>query len=372
MKRYCKDLVLDYEFVWKAFDNWAGSQSGKKNLWRVYKMYGTPKRLCRIVLEELETNQYVRSSFRMHYEKETNGKLRYIAQLNVKDQLYDYIVITALDDFFSDKIGATQVASTKGKGPLYGAKLASRYCKDSQYYIHADIKKCYESIDQVRLYTHICRYIANETITMLLYTIILAYLDNPLRLNYQAGLPIGSALSLKLAQWVISCGYHEIEPMATYRRGKRIRSFNHQLWYADDLYLFGNSKKQLRRVMEHLDGYFQTNFRIHFKSWKIAQVYSEPVDIAGYVVHHEALTLRGKTYLRIRRATNRFMQNASVLTARTICSYHGQLLHINSIKARRNNAFDISFLRARTIVSDHSRRANNYGGTCYDELCYAT
>lgn len=364
MKTYCRNLEINYDFVWRAYEAWLSSESGHKNAWRVLRQYGSEHNFVMDVTYAIQHRTYDLTPLRFHNEKEANGKLRRIAQLSIKDQLLDYVVITALDPLFKAKIGDTQVASIKGKGPGYGVKLVKRYCQDSTYYIHADIKKCYEYTNTDKLYANITRFIRNDVITTLLLVILSRQDEIQNRFMAIPGLAIGSPLSLKLAQFAISCGYHYIEDFAYYRRGKRIRMFKHQVWYADDLYIFGDSKKHLRYTVEKLNEYFQHNFDFFFKPYKVAKVYSEPVDIAGFVIHETSVTIRDKTYLRIRRAHRRYAKQPTLRNARTVCSYHGQLIHSNSIHARWANQYDAIFKRASAMVSDYDKKVNRIGQNC--------
>lgn len=372
MKTYCRNLVVDYDFVWQAYENWLASESGHKNAWRVFDEYGSEENFVSDVTYTILNRKYDLHPFRFHNEKEANGKMRRIAQLTIKDQLLDYVVITALEPLFNAKFGGTQVASVKGKGPRWAVKLAKRYCQDSRYYIHADIKKCYESINVQKLYANINKYIGNEIISTLLLVILYRSDEFHDWEIIKPGLVIGSALSLKLAQYAISCGYHYIEEFAYSRRGKRIRAFKHQLWYADDLYIFGDSKRCLRQIVKALNAYFMQNFDIQFKSWKVSMAYSEPVDVAGYVIRENGVTLRGKTYLRIRRAHHRFARRRTLRNARTVCSYHGQLIHTNSIDARWRNGYDMIFDQAKAMVSDYDKKVNRIVRNCPDAVCYTT
>lgn len=372
VKTYCKKLTIDEEFVLKAYLNWLDSGSGHKNRWRVWEEYGSPQNFIRDIVDMIRNRKYELTPYRFHTEKESNGKVRRIAQLSIKDQLLDYVVITALDDFFAAKLGGTQVASVKGGGPLRAVSLVKRYCKNTTNYIHADIKKCYENINVSKLYVRIVKYIANEDIKTLLYVILHRYGEfAPLLTSMTHGLAIGSALSLKLAQWVISCGYHFIEGMHVRRRGKRIRMFEHQVWYADDLYIFGNSKKNLRGVVRRLDQYLYNNFGIWFKPYKVAKVYAEPVDIAGYVIWPNGISIRGKTFLRIRRAYVRFHRNPTLKNARTVCSYWGNLRHSSSAPLIFKDKLDNTFNRARAKVSRYDKKVNRNGQLSTNSVVYS-
>lgn len=357
MKSYCKNFEVTEDLVWRGYSEWSCSESGHKNSWRVFAEYGSIDALVHEIYTEIKSRRLTLRIMRFHTEREPNGKVRVIGQESVKQQVCDYICIVALSKMFNDKIGYYQIASIKGKGPLFGARKVQKWLKDSKYYIHADIKKCYQSIQLAPLLNYIYkRTKCNEELFYLLLTLFDTYERCDSDNRRMVGLAIGSALSLKLSQLVISNFYHLIEEQYYLRRGKRVRSYTHQIWYADDLYLFGNSKKELRRVISIVSIFMKQAYGVEFKPWKIARCDSEPVDIAGYVVRKDRITIRDKTYLRIRRAYARFSKCPSIHNARTVCSYWGQLKHTSSRKAIEKNNYYCIFSNAKEIVRAHERR----------------
>lgn len=279
-----------------------------------------------------------------HDEIERNGKVRHIGQESVKQQIADYIVLVALEDFINAKVGFYQVASVKGKGPLFAAKTVQKWVReDNLCYVHGDIKKCYESIPICIVYHLLEKYIKSTDIMYLLKKILLTY-DN--------GLGIGSALSLKLSQVILSYAYHYIERIGfRYRRGKKIRLIVHQIWYADDFYLFSRNPGYLYRVMKSLTKWLKLRIRLTAKSWKICWAYCEPVDIAGFVVRDDRITIRAKIYRRIRRAYMKYNRQSTIKKAKTVCSYWGYLKNTSSRKAIVKNNYYKIFERARLSLS---------------------
>ena len=191
MKSYCKGLRVTHELVYQAYEEWLKSESGHKNYWRIEKQYGNIDVLADELVYEVETRTILFDPIEYHDEVERNGKIRHIGQESVKQQIADYIVLVALDDLINAKVGFYQVASVKGKGPLFAAKTVRKWVKEDNYcYVHGDIKKCYESIKTCFVYTVMSKYVKSKDIMYLLKKILT---------TYSKGLGIGSALSLKLS-----------------------------------------------------------------------------------------------------------------------------------------------------------------------------
>lgn len=122
MKSYCKGLTVTHELVFQAYYEWLKSESGHKNHWRVEKEYGTINNLVNEIVIEVRDRNISFKPITYHDEIERNGKVRHIGQESVKQQLADYVVLVALEDFINARVGFYQVASVKGKGPLFAAK----------------------------------------------------------------------------------------------------------------------------------------------------------------------------------------------------------------------------------------------------------
>lgn len=353
MKSYCKGLVVDEELVLAAYKNWLKSDSGRKNNWRIEDEYGSIHNLVAEIVYEVEMRSLQLRPIRYYFSTErANGKVRLIGQQSVKQQILDYILVTALEPMLTAKIGFYQVASIPRKGPIFGAKKVQKWLYDSSYWIHADIRKCYESIPHYVVINIFEKYVKSDD---------LLYICRSVLKTYGVGLDIGSFFSLKMAQLVISFGYHYLESLHKTRRGTNIPLITHQIWYADDLYIFSNDKRNLKMAMHNLSSYFKNEFGIEFKGWKVCMIDDdEPVDIAGYVCRKDRITLRANLYLRIRKAYTRYERNPTIKNARTVCSYWGYLKHSDSRKAIKKNGYDAIFRKARQQVSKYDKKVNDH------------
>lgn len=345
MKSYCKGLRITHELVMEAYEEWLKSESGHKNAWRIEKEYGDIIPLVEELVYEIERRNLHFKPITYHDELERNGKVRHIGQESVKQQIADYIILVALKDFINAKVGFYQVSSVKGKGPLFAAKTVQKWVRKdcNMCYVHGDIRKCYESIPID---------IVMGVLEIYVKSLDILYLAKIILSTYDHGLGIGSALSLKLSQVVLSFAYHYIENRSfNTRRNKKIRVILHQIWYADDFYIFARNPRGLFRIMQSLIKWFRRNLQLEVKPWKICWVKCEPVDIAGYVVREDSITIRAKIYKRIRRAYLNYNEQPTLKKAKTVCSYWGYLKNTSSRKAiTKNNYYEI-FNRARRMIS---------------------
>ena len=165
---------------------------------------------------------------RYRHREPTNGKLRIIGVESVKQQICDYVAIEALSGLLRSKVGFWQVSSVKGKGQLMAANAVSRWVQEGGYFVHLDVRKCYPSIKVDVIMRMLRRYVRSPDVL---------YLCETLLETYGGGLEIGSYFSLRMAQFVLSFGYHAVEDMRKVRRGRSVPMVAHQLWYADDLSL---------------------------------------------------------------------------------------------------------------------------------------
>lgn len=350
MKSYCKRFKVTKQFIISAYENWKLADSGRDNAWRVDKQYGGIDNLADEILNEIETRtlQFEPIVYTDRLEA-GNGKIRHIGQQSAKQQICDYIFITAVEEFLNKRIGFYQVASIKNKGPVFAAKMVKRWVQEGGYWTHMDIHHCYQSMDQGVILGILSKYIKSKE---------LIYIAETLMSTYEEGLNIGSYFSLKISQLVLSFGYHFLEDRHYVRRGRKIKSLSHQIWYADDIYLFSRNKRELQRMARSLSSYLGFHFHLHVKPWQVSMCYKEPPDIAGYVCKLYATTIRKKTYLRIRRAYRSYSKSPSLRKARRACSYWGYLKHSDSKKAMKVNNYKVLTRSAKKYVSRYDRRTN--------------
>lgn len=344
MRTYCKGLEIRQSDVWLAYDAWLKAPAGRKNSWRIDEEHGSAQALMQeIACEIRERRLRLRPIKRYVHREPTNGKLRTIGVESVKQQICDYVAVTALAPLLEARIGFWQVSSIKGKGQLMAAHAMRRWAHQGGYYVHLDVRKCYPSISGALVIRIIRKYVKSSDII---------YLCETLLSTYDGGLEIGSFFSLRMAQLVLSFGYHEVESMHKTRRGASKALVAHQLWYADDVFLFSQDKRDLRSAARKLQRYLDDELGLMVKPWKVCRIGDdEPIDALGYTVRPSRTTIRANIFLRACRAFRAFRRRRTLTSARRVTSYWGYFRHSDSFSVVMRNGFDNVMRHARRMIS---------------------
>lgn len=282
--------------------------------------YGSVASLLAEIEDEILHRSLTFQPIRRHWYREpTNGKLRLIG-----------------------------VESVKGKGQTMAANAVSRWSQEGGYFVHLDIRKCYPSIKTDVVMSVLRHYVRSPDVMYICRTLLSTYDD---------GLEIGSYFSLRMAQLVLSFGYHAVEDMHKVRRGSRVTMVSHQLWYADDIYLFSQDKRNLRSAARELQRLLLKRYGLHLKAWKICRISNdEPVDVVGFTVRPNRVTLRPSLFLRACRAFRKYRRLPTLKRARRVTSYNGWFKHSDSSSLVKDNGFDQVFKKARRHVSAAGRK----------------
>jgi RNA-directed DNA polymerase len=349
LKSYCKGLRIDEALITRAYEAWLHAPAGKKNAWRVDEEHGDATALIAEIEREIRHRRLtLRPIKRYRHREPTNGKLRVIGVESVKQQVCDYVALEALRPLLTAKVGFWQVSSVKGKGQLMAAHAVHRWSQESGYYVHLDVRKCYPSIKPDAVMRILRRYVRSPDAL---------YLCAALLSTYGNGLEIGSYFSLRMAQLVLSFGYHAVEGMHKARRARSVPLVTHQLWYADDIFLFSRDKRDLRSAARQLQRMLLKDFGLRLKPWKVCRVSDqEPVDVVGFTVRRDRVTLRATLFLRACRVFRKYRREPTARRARRVASYGGWFRHTDSLAAMQRNGFNEVLRDARRHVSAVERR----------------
>ena len=223
MKKYCKEInITDRTLIYFAVHDCLSDKYTRGDTLKLFSSYSdlSPNMICRMIKsygkatvfpiielivddirnELIEQNLILKP---IRYKKRvdpSSGKIRNIGIQDVKQQLYDYIAVYALKPMLK-RIGEFQVASIKKRGQKYGTRFVRRWLriKALRYAGKADVRKCYESINQDKLMGFLRKYVANEPLLWLIETLIR---------TFKQGLSIGSYLSQFLCNLYLSQVYH--------------------------------------------------------------------------------------------------------------------------------------------------------------------
>ena len=288
----------------------------------------------------------------------SSGKIREIGIQDIKQQFYDYLAVYSLRPLFPI-LGTHQCASIKGKGQEYGVRNIKRWLKDKSlsYFVKIDIKKCYESIDQDILFSFLKRKIKNHNILWLIKELLK---------SFSHGLSIGSYLSQYLCNLFLSQIYH-------FSQSDKCPHVKHTLLYMDDILFISNNKQGLRNDVKCIISFIKKHLHLNVKpNWIISKIKHEDYDshgniieMMGYRVYRNSITLRKRIYKRFRRIGLRIinrLQNHLCTTpkmAKRILSYKGKLLFADINKdflhcACNYSAFCISRLNKKRNVQNRT------------------
>lgn len=269
----------------------------------------------------------------------SSGKIRRIGIQNIKQQIYDYIAVEALQPILK-RIGEHQYASIKGRGTLKGARAIRRWLRNRKltYVAQSDVKKCYESIDREKLMQFLEHYVKNDLLLKLIRKLIY---------SFEKGLSIGSYLSQFLCNLYMSILYHEVsENMYRIRKHRnaikeRINLVKKKVFYMDDVLLTGTNKKDIKKAMKlfirkakELGLTIKPTFRIY----RIAGTF---VDMMGYRIYQYKTTIRRRVFRRVRKSYAKVRKlygthkPIPVKWAKRCSSYYGYLKNTDSKHIRK-------------------------------------
>ena len=341
MKRLCNDTdITDIDLISRAvykclkrkykrndtikyFSQVSGvSEDALKNILEDYgkeSLYPVVDKICDILREEIISDNI---SFPKIWYREkidgSSGKVRRIGIQNVKQQLYDYIAVEGLQPLLK-RLGEYQCASIKGRGTLSGKKSIARWMKNknNRYFAKLDVQKCFESIDREKLLLFLRCHIKNDRLINLIRILIG---------SFEKGLSIGSYLSQYLCNLYMSILYHYImEDLYRVRRGKegnaRVRLVNKCLIYMDDILIIGSRRRDLQKAIRLIIQKASELGLVIKSNYQIRSIDGNAIDMMGYKIYRTHTEIRGRIFLRIRRAYRKSISGISPRIAKKCLSY---------------------------------------------------
>lgn len=312
----------------------------------------------------------------------STGKVRPIGREEPMQQIFDTIAVYAAAEIWHRRIVLHQVSSIKGRGPLYGVKFiqhwimednrAARYAKthglpyvsQCKYHTKNDIQQCFPSA-RVEVFMALFRKdCANQDLLWLWETLLRSH-----KVEGYQGFMIGSLVSQWAMQYMLSFAYRYAMEQATVRRGKRIKTVSHAMFFMDDFLFTGSNRKNIKSTIRKIAKYAKEKMYLTLKdNWHIKELEKEPIDMMGYVAHRNGkITIRARNFLRGRRLVLTYHREHALTLqqARRLSAYKGFFKHtkITHIKKWKNDMNKIpvaeAFDYAAGVISKHDREVNN-------------
>lgn len=225
-----------------------------------------------------------------------NNKVREIGVQDIKQQLYDYIAVNGLMELFHKKIGYYQCAAIPHKGQLFGKNAIKKWIsnRNMRYAWKGDAKHYYENVDSGILKKLLSRYVKNEPLLHLTFSLI----D-----SFGKGLSIGSYLSQYLANFYMSFAYQfASQALVKKRRGKTRRLISRVLIYMDDILFIGKCQRDLKMAVRQFKKWVWDKLAIQIKETEewidLADGY---IDMMGFCISRKKVIVRSRIFIRYRR-----------------------------------------------------------------------
>lgn len=398
MKKYCKNIdITDRDLISKAtykclngkyrrndvlelFSSISGLT--KNQIYYINKRFG--KRTLFSIVElliDIIRNELLNKEISFppiwHKDKRdpSSGKLRHIGIQNVKQQIYDYVVIEGLKSFFC-RIGVHQYASIKGRGQLAGTRKISRWLRNKslKYFAKLDIKKCYPSIQQSKIMEFLKKHIKNDLLLWLIETLLKTFEDG--------GLSIGSYLSQFLCNLYLSQLFHSLGHYHKTRKHKNgtienIKLVYHRLFYMDDIFICGTSSKDLHKAVKllikdakELGLTIKENWFVRKMNFGNRKEEKDFVDMMGVKIYRTHITIRKYVFKRIRHVYMKVYRlykthkRIAIEQARRCVSYYGNIKNTDSFKIRKRYHVDKILKLCKGVIKNYESKISYRTATC--------
>lgn len=289
----------------------------------------------------------------------SNGKIRQISILHIKQLMYDHITVMALEPALKS-IGQFQVSSIKGKGQSYARKHIHHWLFDKKlkYFVKLDIKKYFPSIDKRRLVRFISGRINNQLLLRLIARLVISCTTG--------GIHIGSYLSQCLANYYLSYIYHKVEGLHHERKGKKHKDVEHMIFYMDDFLLLGRNKRKLQQAAKFITEIAHNDLGLTIKQnycvQKILDFKSKDkdkghwIDMIGFRFCKQGISLRKtifrrahRQFLRVKRSIS-MKKNISLKQCMAFVSYMGFLRQTYAYKFFKKHNVYYYYEKAKEFV----------------------
>lgn len=311
--------ICDEETLLKAIKK---ASKGKRKRRNVQKILANKELYAHKLHVLLTTETFVPNDYKSEVKIEgTNRKKRDISKPNFyPDQIIHWAVYLAIRDWMHNSMYAHSCGSIPKRGPHYGKKYIEKWIrndhKGTKYYFKMDVKKFYPSIPVDKLIEKLNRKIKDKRL-MKLIVLILSKSD---------GLPIGMLLSQVFGNLYLSDLDFYI---------KQECHAEHLSRFADDIVVFGRSKRKLHKTRDAINKWLEVNGLQMKENWQVCKLDKEPLDFMGFRFFRDHTILRKALMFRITRKVHKVHKKRRFATngdASAVISYMGWIKCTDSYK----------------------------------------
>ena len=278
-------LIIERSNMEDAFDEVVGDLGEERR-----KKYGAKKeRIIKQLQEEIASGKFRIKHFK-EFEVKEGKKIRKIQSPIVRERIGCNAIMRIVEKFVYPTVIKTSAASIKGRGMHKLAKKLRRDVENdregTRFYYQSDIRKFYESIDQLLMTLCIERYIKDKVLLPILKSFITLM---------EHGLSIGLRSSQCYGNLYLSIVDHYM---------KEVIGVKYYYRYCDDIVMLAGTKKEIWRYRNALwEQIGKLNLEI--KPSEAVRPISEGIDFLGFVYDGEKARIRKHTKQKAARALKR-------------------------------------------------------------------
>lgn len=330
----------------------AKASLGKSKRKNVAKILDSPTYYAMQVQKMLKEKNYIPSPYiEMKIHDGANKKERIIYKPRFyPDQVIHWSLMLQIESILYKGMYEFSCASIKGRGIKRGMNYLKRILvqdrKHTKYCLKLDVKHFYPSINKDILKSKFRRVIKDRDTLNLIDVIIDSGID---------GLPIGNYTSQWFANFYLQDLDHYI---------KEVLHVKYYIRYMDDMVLFSNNKKELKKVKYAIDEFLAKESLKIKENWQLFKTDSRPIDFLGYRFYRGYTTLRRSNFLRIKRRAKKISKKEELNfhDAAAMLSYSGWLKHCDSYNYQQKYIKPyIDYKKCKEVVRNESRK---HGKTC--------
>lgn len=325
---------------------------GKTKRKNVEKILDSPTYYAMQVQKMLKEKSYTPSPYiEMIIHDGANKKERIIYKPRFyPDQVVHWALMLQIQSIIYKSMYELCCASIKGRGIQRGMNYLKRILvndrKYTKYCLKLDVKKFYPSIDKDILKSKFRKIIKDKDTLDLIDVII----DSG-----KEGLPIGNYTSQWFANFYLQDLDHYI---------KEVLKVKYYIRYMDDMVLFSNNKKELRKIKYAIEEFLRNEKLTIKENWQLFKTESRPIDFLGYRFYRGYTTLRRSNFLRIKRRAKKISKKDELnfKDASAMLSYSGWLKHCDSYNYQQKYIKPfIDYKKCKEVVRNESKKYNSSG-----------
>jgi len=278
------------------------------------------------IQNELITKNYEVSKYNVFTIYEP--KKRIIKSLPFKDRVVQHALINIIEPIFEKSFIYNSFACRKKKGIHLAYKKVKSLVQSKtypKYFLKADVKKYFFSIDKKKLKQIISKKIKDKNILALIFIIIDS---NHSSISNNKGIPIGNLSSQLFANIYLN----ELDQFVKHKL-----KIKHYFRYVDDFLVFSNSKKQLNKYTYDILYFLKCRLKLKLPNKKTnISLTKNGVDFVGYRIFIKYVKVRKTSLIRFAKKTKNkiYLFNKNKITnvqlESSICSFLGFCKHCDS------------------------------------------